>query len=352
MKNLVKIKTRIGIIAILLMLTTCQRIVPENDLVITTDDTMIFTEGIYVFRGEVVTMGMEEITDHGFCWSGSVNPETDENPIHLGTRTSPGTFSTHISGFSTKTTYYVRSFAIAGTVTYFGEEKSFTTPDTFRLMLIDIDKNIYRTVKIGDQIWMADNLNVTRYPGGSRIRLVEDKKTWYDFALYTSAFCWYDNYVSTGSVYGALYTWPAAMHVIDAVSDTQGSIQGVCPDGWHLPSDSEWKQLEMYLGMSQADADTTGWRGTDEGGKLKSAGTVYWESPNTGTNETGFNAYGGGWRYGAGYDKDFGKSGIFWSSSLAADQGWMRRLDNNSSRIYRNYTGLYEGHSVRCVKNK
>lgn len=349
--NSIKTIFEIGIVAKLLILTACTRIIPETDLVITTDDIGIFTEGIYVFKGDVVIMGSEQITDHGFCWSASASPETEENQIHLGTMTYPGPFSTRVSGLSTKTTYYVRSFAKAGAITYYGEERSFNTPDTFRLMLMDIDQNIYRTIKIGDQIWMADNLNVKRYPDGTRIRLVEDKKTWYDFAMYTPAYCWYDNYEATGSVYGALYTWPAAMYVTEAVTNDEG-IQGVCPDGWHLPSDREWKQLEMYLGMNRRDADTTGWRGTDEGGKLKSAGTVYWTGPNTGTNEAGFNAYGGGWRYGAGYDKDFGKSAMFWSSTMVADLGIMRRLDNNSSRIYRNFTGLYEGHSVRCVKDK
>lgn len=219
--------------------------------------------------------------------------------------------------------------------------------------MTDIDGNIYYTVNIGDQTWMADNLKATRYPDGSRIQMVEDRLVWFSFSLYTVAYCWYENYAATGTIYGALYTWPAAMHITAESDIRQGNVQGVCPDGWHLPGDSEWKQLEMYLGMSQSEADGEKWRGTDEGGKMKHEGTQYWTSPNTGANnESGFTAIPGGWRDGAGYFKNLGTAVRFWSSSKRGDYAWVRELDYNTSGIFRDTKGLYEAHSVRCIKDK
>ena len=353
MMNPFKVKIQIGIVIILVSLTTCKRFEPEDILVITTDDIVKFSEGVYRLKGTVVSIGNEEITDHGFCWSESVNPVLDEASIHLGPWKSTGSFSSDISDLATSTTYFVKAYAIANSIPYYGEEKSFTTPDTFLLRVTDIDRNIYSTVKIGDQIWMADNLKVTRYPDGAKIPLVENQRSWYDFQMDQQAYCWYENYGAIGTVYGGLYTWPAAMYGSEGSDANPSGIQGVCPDGWHLPSDSEWKQLEMFIGMSQPEAERENWRGTVEGGKMKAKGTHYWESPNTGaTNESGFSALPGGWRYGDGFFKNFGMSAAFWSSSSFGDYAWIRRLDYNSSAVYRTFTGPYEGHSVRCIKDK
>ena len=340
------------IFLIIFTLSACERTEPENILVITTNDIEIFSEGIYIFKGTVVGIGKEEITEHGFCWSESGNPVIDGTSIRLGTRKSTGIFSSTVSDLSANTTYYVKAFAIAGSIPYYGEEKSFTTPETLVPTVTDIDRNIYYTVSIGDQIWMSSNLQATRYSDGSLIPRVEDRLAWFGFSLYTVAYCWWDNYPAIGTYYGALYTWPAAMHIITEDDIKPGTVQGVCPTGWHLPSDDEWKQLEIFLGMSPEEAELEGWRGTDEGGKMKSAGTQYWESPNTGAkNESGFSAIPGGWRDGAGYFKNLGTATRFWSSSKRGDYAWIRQLDYNSSKIFRDTEGLYNAHSVRCVKD-
>ena len=148
----------------------------------------------------------------------------------------------------------------------------------------DIDGNTYKTVKIGNQIWMAENLKVTHYRNGDIIPNVTNNFEW--AYLSTGAWCVHDNDGSYANTYGYLYNWYA-------VND----IRNIAPEGWHVPTDEEWKELEMYLGMSQTEADDTGYRGTNEGGKLKEAGTTHWETPNTGaTNETGFSALPGGCR--------------------------------------------------------
>jgi uncharacterized protein (TIGR02145 family) len=345
----------IWIVLILLSINACSRIEPENTLIITTNDIEVFSEGIYIFSGTIVSSGNETITEHGFCWSETGNPVIEGTSIQLGARNSAGSFTSTVSDFTVSTTYYVRAYAIAGSIPYYGEEKSFTTPETLRPTITDIDHNIYYSVNIGDQTWMADNLKAIRYPDGSKIPLVEDRQAWFNFLMYAEAYCWYENYAATGTIYGALYTWPTAMHITSESDIKPGDVQGVCPDGWHLPSDSEWKQLEMFLGMSQAEADGEKWRGTNEGGKLKYEGIQNWSwtSPNTGaTNESGFRALPGGWRDGAGYFKNLGTATRFWSSSKRADYAWVRELDYNSSGIFRDTKGLYEANSVRCIKDK
>ena len=338
-------------VSFLCLIAGCER-EPAGNLTVTTGDIEIFAGDTYILNGSVAGSYGTEITEHGFCWSESENPVIDEKSVHLGVRSSDGDFSCILAGFSTSTTYYVKAFAIAGTSTYYGEVKSFTTPEKFPLVVIDIDKNIYSAVEIGSQVWMAENLKAVRYSDGTAIPRVEDQKAWFDFTMYSSAYCWYENYSATGAAYGALYTWPAANRVSSADEVISGKVQGVCPDGWHLPSDDEWKQLEMYLGMSLPESGMEDWRGTDEGGKIKSEGILQWQSPNTGaTDEISFGALPAGWRDGSGYFKNLGKGTKFWSSSLRGDYAWMRELSYNSAQIYRGTKGLYEGISVRCVKD-
>ena len=178
------------------------------------------------------------------------------------------------------------------------------------------DGQTYNLVTIGSQTWMAENLN-------------------YD----TTNSWWYDNDSANGDIYGRLYTWDAALNA--------------CPSGWHLPSNVEWKTLEMALGMSQSEADNTGWRGTDEGGKMKEAGTAHWNSPNTGaTNSSGFTALPGGLRYSNGSFGYLGSYGYWWSSTeYSGTNAWYRLLNYYNAQVYRySYNKTY-GFSVRCLKN-
>jgi len=209
------------------------------------------------------------------------------------------------------------------------------------LVITDIDGNTYQTVGIGNQWWMAENLKVTHYRDGTSITNVTDNTAW--SALTTEAYCIYNNNASNEiDTYGALYNWYAAV-----------DSRNIAPDGWHIPTDDEWKELEMYLGMSQSEADGTGYRGTDEGGKLKETGTTHWNSPNTGaTNETGFTALPGGYRYGNGNYYNMGSFGYFWSSTESSSySAWSRTLYCSSSGVYRLYYNKQDGFSVRCVRD-
>jgi uncharacterized protein (TIGR02145 family) len=221
-----------------------------------------------------------------------------------------------------------------------GDDKGTEPEPTTSGTVTDIDGNVYQTIKIGDQWWMMENLKVTHYRNGDPIPHVTNNSTW--SGLTTGAYCEYNNDVNNVATYGRLYNWYA-------VADPRN----IAPEGWRVPSDEEWKQLEMYLGMSQAQADSTGGRGTDEGGKLKDTGTAHWTSPNTGaTNETGFTALPGGYRHDYGTFYDLGYYAYFWSSTeFSSFSAWYRYLHYYDSRVRRLYLIKQVGFSVRCVRD-
>lgn len=207
--------------------------------------------------------------------------------------------------------------------------------------ITDIDGNTYQTVKIGNQWWMAENLKSTHYRNGDPIPNVTDGATWE--GLTTGAYCEYNNDINNVAIYGRLYNWYA-------VNDSRN----IAPEGWHVASDSEWKQLEIYLGMSQTMADSDGWRGTVEGGKLKESGTAHWLSPNTGANnESGFSGLPSGYRQYDGVYQNIGLNDFFWTSTFynISYAARSRALIWSESRINRNYFSRDWGFSVRCVKD-
>jgi uncharacterized protein (TIGR02145 family) len=201
----------------------------------------------------------------------------------------------------------------------------------------------YEEVTIGDQVWMLKNLDVTRYRNGDEITEVTDQTVWEP--LTTGAWCYNDNDEANGEIYGKIYNGYA-------VSDSRG----LAPEGWHIPSDDELKTLEIFLGMSQAQADGEGYRGTNEGGKLKEDGYYHWNSPNTdATNESGFTLLPGGMRDtqgDPGFPPFLNKFGYIWSSTSSGANGlYARRMGYNSGQIQRYGEGKKRGLSVRCIKD-
>ena len=178
----------------------------------------------------------------------------------------------------------------------------------------DIDGNNYNTVSLGTQCWMRDNLKSTRYRNGYPMPYVWGNSDW--LALTTFAWCNYNNNSSSNDIYGKLYNWYA---VVDA--------KGICPTGWHVPTDAEWTTLTTFLGGP-----------SDAGGKMKTTGTTYWSTPNTSAdNSSGFSGLGGGYRSstdagGAFYD--FGNVAVFWSDSVYdSSRAYSRFLRYNDSRF-------------------
>lgn len=210
--------------------------------------------------------------------------------------------------------------------------------------MTDIDGNVYKTVKIGNQVWMAENLKVTRYRNGKAIPKITDDSKW--GYLVADGYCVYDNNEHYAEIYGYLYNW-------DAVNNSNN----IAPPGWHVPSDEEWKELEMHLGMSSSEVEKEAVRGHNEGCELKESSNQYWRGSNScATNSTGFTALPGGQRYA---DKnspslDIGTHAIFWSSTKKnIDKVWTRSLRNDYIQILRHFsnTRSSSGFSVRLIKD-
>jgi len=209
-------------------------------------------------------------------------------------------------------------------------EKDFFTPSE---PVTDIDGNIYTSVKIGAQTWMGENLKTTKYKNGISIPNVKDGSQW--LVLKTGAFCYYENSLSNKSIYGALYNWYAV------------STGNLCPAGWHVPSATEWKTLEEFLGGSY-----------DAGGRLKEKGTSHWDKPNYGgINSSGFSALPAG-IISTGWWSDFiefvgiNYSTDFWTSTEADSQTAIERnLTSDDHVLGSGNIDKYSGISVRCIKD-
>ena len=204
-------------------------------------------------------------------------------------------------------------------------------PDTVR----DIDGNVYKTVKIGNLEWMAENLRTTKYHNGSSIPNVTDNEAW--AGLSTPAYCWYNNDRATyGNTYGALYNWYAV------------ETGNLCPTGWRVPTDAEWTTLTDHAGGESV-----------AGGKLKSTRTEpdahpRWDSPNTdATNEYDFSALPGGYRYDSnGAFNYVGSFSPLWSSSgFDATNAWRRNIRYDFGEVFRGSNNKRYGFSVRCVRD-
>ena len=201
---------------------------------------------------------------------------------------------------------------------------------------INYGDQLYNTVQIGNQCWMKENLNV-----GTMI----PRTTWMTDDGILEKYC-YNNDPANCDCYGGLYQWDEIMQYPSPVGTPD-----ICPMGWHIPTDDEWKSLEMYLGMSQSHADSVGYRGTDEAKKMKT--TTGWDYNGNGTNSSGFSALPGGFHYPDGSLWGLGGSGYWWSSTEYennTNRSWARVMTDND-KAYRYYWVKSCGYSVRCVKD-
>lgn len=207
--------------------------------------------------------------------------------------------------------------------------------------LIDIDGNLYDVVKIGNQVWMADNLRTTHYADNSALTDGTSAGSIYGNESTKYYFDYNDDPVNT-LTYGKLYTWAAVMNDSASSISNPSGVQGVCPTGWHVPSVDELTELAEYLGGTSI-----------AGGKTKETDTTHWNSPNTGaTNESGFKALPSGARSPAGSFSSLGDYTFFWSTT--EDDGanaWYRFLSKSNTELYPIYTQKLNGFSVRCVKD-
>ncbi|PKP29820.1 MAG: hypothetical protein CVT99_15855 [Bacteroidetes bacterium HGW-Bacteroidetes-16] len=240
------------------------------------------------------------------------------------------------------------------------EKEQFITVTTIELetgTVTDYDGNTYKTVKIGNQWWMAENLKTTHMANGTKIPLVKNNTEWTNLSYTDIAYCYYENSLTNATFYGLLYSWAAAMNGESTSDENPSGIQGICPCEWHLPSDTEWMELEMYLGMSFDEAYGMGWRGTDEGSKLKT--TSGWYDGGDGNNISGFSALPGGQRV-MGTFNGLSQITLFWTSTEYFHFTYLafnRTLSYKGTQVgwfmashFYGYPKNY-GFSVRCVKD-
>ena len=213
--------------------------------------------------------------------------------------------------------------------------------------LTDIDGNVYRTVKIGNQVWMAENLRVTRYRDGTKILLATSHEDWKS-DRYKSAYCFYNDDATNGALYGALYNWFA---LTDA--------RKIAPKGWHVPTDDEWKELERTLGMGEDEVNRTGgqrYRGSNEGSKLAGNADL-WENGalknDIGFGSSGFLLLPSGYRSGkSGTYSGMGKHAEYFSvTEYNNHSAWDRKMDWRVSGIGLSRNGKYHFFPVRLVRD-
>ncbi len=197
----------------------------------------------------------------------------------------------------------------------------------------------YATVQIGEQCWFAENLRTAQYANGDSIPGGLSTSEWQDGDnTNLGAQAIYNNDLSILADYGRLYN-------SYAVNDARG----LCPSGWHVPTDGEWMTLEMELGMTETEANSLNFRGTDEGAFMKSLPS---DDPSwNGTNTSGFSGLAGGQRDGWGGFYGGGYNGYFWTSSAEGVNAWMRALYGESTAVWRNGSHRRVGFSVRCVRD-
>lgn len=207
-------------------------------------------------------------------------------------------------------------------------------------VVIDIDGNTYKTAIVSNYIWMSENLRVTAYKNGTKIPLITNDSIW--SATNSGAYCWYNNNPNNSSTYGALYNWFTV------------NTGNLCPDGWQVPSDEDWKYLEGSLD-TKYKVDDSIWNGTmlrgfDAGYMLK--GKFGWNSNGNGSDLYGLNALPAGeCSSNRHYFRHIGNNGFWWSStSFDSTKAWYRCLVFFDNKIIRNTHPKAMGFSVRCIK--
>lgn len=275
--------------------------------------------------GGVITFdGGSTITERGVCWSTGLTPTIADNKTSNGT--GAGTFISSIGGLTPGTQYYLRAYATNAKGTGYGSTMSFKT----KSIVTDKDGNVYKTVTIGSQEWLAENLKTTKLNDGTPIQQVTSLYNWYECT--TPAYCWYENNIQEyATTYGALYNWYTV------------NTNKLCPEGWHVPSRGDWSVLFNYLGGENV-----------AGARLKESGFDHWDYPNLGaTNDVQFTALPGGYR--DVYWIDFTGLGWlcqFWSSTTKGDSVYYTYgMRETEAYVFSREVEDNAGHSVRCVKD-
>ncbi|MDY6347568.1 MAG: FISUMP domain-containing protein [Bacteroidales bacterium] len=321
------------------------------------------------FKGIVSFDGGADVTERGFCYATTPNPTTDDSKVMMGNGT--GEFMTTVGGLVPGTLYCVRAFATNSEGTAYGNSVMVmpgnrdSQPCEGTPTMQDADGNVYNTVQIGDQCWMKENLRVTKYADGTLIGLSDS------LASETVAYRYCPGGNTTNvEVYGYLYNWAAVMNGEEASNTNPNIIQGICPTGWHMPTQNDFDKLLGYV-RSQSK-----WNCNDDKYQMAKylAANTTWASSSYASecavnhnlyqnNSTGFSAVAAGNfsisnnitnTYAA---KNLGNSGSLWVATYKEnnmdidDTPLYYFLNSSSSVVGVNETGKRYAHSVRCLKD-
>jgi uncharacterized protein (TIGR02145 family) len=338
---MIKMKNRFSISGIILFLVldlSCKQEPPAN---LPDVSTVPVTNVLYetaISGGIIADDGGAPVVVRGVCWGTNPDPTIGDYRTMDGGGT--GLFSSSVTGLAFGTKYYIRAYGANSAGTAYGNEFSFTTKlsgITFNPALTygtvtDIDGISYKTIQIGPQVWMAENLRTTKFNDGTPIPLITDNTQWTNSL--TPGYCWFDNDQEVyGNIYGAYYNWFAV------------STGKLCPAGWHIPADNEFQLLADNLGGNDV-----------AGSKLKEAGTNNWATSNSdATNSSGFTALPAGMR--GSQDGTFdgqGSYGGWWSSTETNTSplgaAWSRWIHSDTTVVTRGEIFKIDGFSVRCIK--
>ena len=310
--------------------------------------TTLSASGLGKCIGNITSTGGLSITDRGFCYSTYPNPTIVES--HVSVDAGDDQFSAMLPDLVEGTTYYVCAYATNMIGTAYGQQISFTYNCGGSYTVTDYDGNTYPTVRIGNQCWMKENLRSTHFPNGTAIQVASNPTGYFSSneARYSS--------VAGLFTYGRLYNWAAVKHGSISSQANPSGVQGICPNGWHVPSDAEWDELENYVSshpsqyfsggcssVAKALASTTNWSSSGTGSCLVGNNT-------NSNNTTGFNALPAGYYYNSddggspstsntissyySSSPSVGRGAGFWSCT-SADGIWGRTIDYNSSAFVR-----------------
>ena len=305
--------------------STLQLTLPQ----VTTANVSNITATFATCGGNVTSDGNGTVSARGVCWNTTGSPTLSNSLGHTTDGTGTGTFTSNLTGLNNGTTYFVTAYATneKGTV-YSTDIKQFIAQNPpCGQMTVSYGGQTYNTVKIGTQCWFKENLNI-----GTRINGIQNQTNNSTIEKYC-----YNDQESNCDTYGGLYQWDELMQYVT----TQGA-KGICPDGWHIPTDAEWTTLTTYLGGESV-----------AGGKMKEAGTAHWASPNTGaTNSSGFTALPGGYRGTGGGFYGLAGNAYFWSSSqYGVTYTWSRVLYCGNEYVGRTNLIKTYGFSCRCLQD-
>lgn len=282
--------------------------------------------------GNVYNDGGSRVIMKGVCWG---TEEASLNGAHTSDGSGLGPFTSHLTGLFPGTRYYLRAYAINQKDTLYGKQIIFNT------RVADVDGNLYKTVTIGRQTWLAENLRTTKFNDGTPLLYVPDNAMWESLYMSSTqpAYCWLDNDPKNKEVYGAIYDF-RALGNYRLIEEEHN--KNLCPVGWHVPSGIEW--FQMISSVDYRAVERQGPVSDTAGIFLSEAGDKHWKIENNpSTNETGFTNLPGGARM---------QNGVF-----VKDRGYYS--DRNASgtwTIFTKQVGFVHGHpgkgySVRCIKD-